>query len=110
MAMIVGSVSVASDGTETKSGMAEAIYDALKVSTAAQIAPIPLQTGPEGAAVLQGLAATATGIAALVTYIQDNAQLRVFGSDAGLQKTPNPNDPNTPTLAPGTSQTFGEIL
>lgn len=79
--MAAGSVSVADDGTETKSGMAEAIYDAMK-----------LMAGDNGGDIAntdlrKGLTAMSNRLAdALVTYITTNAQTVITTSDGQLQQ------------------------
>lgn len=103
MALTAGSVTIAADGTETKSGAAQTYYDLIK----AQMAPL-LPGGAEpadGAAkapIRKAWAALANVLASgLVTELTTNAKARVGGAVAGLQKTPNPNNPNTATVAHG---------
>lgn len=128
MTMSVGTVSVTSvdssgDPVRTGSGAAVALFDAISV---AKLAANPLPALPVlGATTFpwsvdhpvsatdvdaakagrlvfyKDIAATATGIAAFVTYITSNAVINVAGfvtahvTSQRLGKTPNPNDPAT---------------
>ena len=107
MAMIAGSVTVDDDGNVVKSGAAEAVYDVLVADAALDFAPDPLPSGPDGAKILKGLARMANTIAALIPYIQANAQLKVFATDSGLQKS---TSVGVLTAQPDADATFGAIL
>lgn len=109
MAMTTGSVVVANNGSEVKSGAAEAIYDVLVVQAAADFAPDPLPSGPDGAKIRQGLAKLANAVAAIVPYIQANAELTVSTdvSDAGMQRS---TSIGTDTAAPGTAFQGGGVI
>lgn len=107
MAMTAGTVSIAADGAETKSGMAEAVYDALKTETEATTGT-PIPDGADGAAIKGGLALIANAVATGVTgYIQSNAQLKVFAADSGLQKS---TAVGVLTAQPDADATFGAVL
>lgn len=104
MAMTVGSVSInASTAAETKSGAAEAVYDALKATTptASDATEVKLR-----AASRQALADIANASAALITYIIANAEAVIETGDSGLQRTPNPNNADTATQGPATEKSL----
>lgn len=107
MGMSAGTVTVSDDGSVTKSGMAEAIYDALLVreqQNAVQFG-VEIPSGSDGAKAKKAIGQMATAIAgALVNYMQANAKAVITTSTAGLQRTPNPNNANTATVAPATQQ------
>lgn len=125
MAMTRGTVTVGDDEAASGSGFALDLYNEIfAVETAAN--PLPGLTPPDDwplqaqdwvdkvkpirLRILRGWAREAVRHSLLVTYLQANAQLQVKTGDAGLQRTPNPNDPNTPTVAPASNQTFGALL
>ena len=93
MAMTPGSVSIAADGTETKSGIAEGYYDA------AFNQPVP--TDP---AIIvparKTWAKAANRAASIIQYIIDNGQAKIATTDSALQRTPNPNHADTATQGP----------
>lgn len=100
MAMTAGTVTVADSGSETKSGMAEAIYDALLT--------IPQDPNLGGGAPISDVkgkraqAALANAIAAaLVPYITANAQAKITTSNPALQRDPSSS---TNTLAPSSDK------
>ncbi len=65
--MSTGSVSVAADGTVTKSGIAETLYDAGVAVLAAKSPAITLPSGPNGVATKTGLADLANTVAPAIT-------------------------------------------
>lgn len=95
MAMTAGTVTIAANGTPTKSGMAEAIYDAFESSMpAAQFADAASKTI---------WANMSTAIAsAVVTYLAANAEAVITTSTAALQQTTAEGD----TLAPSAERTL----
>ncbi len=104
MTLLAGSVSVADDGTVTKSGAAGRLFDLLQVDAAVafavfgQVPPV----GPDSVASGRGQARLATTIAGwLVTEMTAHAVVRIPAALGGLQLTPTPNDPGTPTVASG---------
>lgn len=97
--MIAGTVTVADDGTVTKSGAAEAYYDAL-VLALADLHGFTAPAGTAGVPYKRGLAASARATAALITYVLVNGHAKVATTDAALQRTPNPNTPDTDTQGP----------
>ncbi len=106
MAMTAGSVVIAPDGSETKSGMAEAIYDAFITNYAADTG-VPLPGTPEAVVpIKRAYAALATRVASgVVDYIAANAKAQIRGGlTGGLQNTPSPNNPATPTDPPAGDQ------
>lgn len=87
MAMTAGSVSVAPDGGVTKSGLAEAIFDAF-INNFEDDTDCQIPAGPEGVPIKKGYAIMASRLAtALVIYITTNATANVSGSVSGLQKS-----------------------
>jgi hypothetical protein len=105
--MTAGSVTVAGDGQVTKTDMAEALYDALILGLGDTVPPSSLPSGPAGVPAKRGLASTSTRLAAaIVAYLQANAVASIGAAVGGLQKTPDPNDPNVATAAPGADKTL----
>ena len=124
MAMIAGDdVVIADDETVSAgTGMKRAIYDADAASLAPTLPAAPV-LGSTAAPwrgekpvsaddvasvktarvkILREAARRANAYGeALVTYVQANATAKVGAAVGGLQKTPNPNDPNKATAAPG---------
>jgi hypothetical protein len=102
MAMTVGSVSIADDGTETKSGFAGAYYDNLKALWTTKMLTFgPIPTDPVIVVpALRSMAEAATSQAFIITYILANAKAEITTGDGGLQRTPNPNNADTATQAP----------
>ena len=104
MTMIAGSVSIADDGTETTSGMAASIYGALKTQQIADLllyGQAPL-TGTAAVTAKRGMASASNAVASGVTsYLLANATAKVGSGIGSLQKTPNPNNPATLTVASG---------
>lgn len=102
MAMTIGSVSVAADGTVTKTHFAEAIYDAY-VSVVGAL-PGDEQGVPHKEALARQSNALAT---AILTYFQANAEVRVGVGDSGLQRS---TAIGNPTNAPAAPVDFGAII
>ena len=65
--MLPGSVTVTAAGTVTKSGLAEAIYDARVASLATIKPPAIIPSGPAGYAIKNGLAADANALSSAMT-------------------------------------------
>lgn len=106
---ILGTISVAVDGTVTKSGECEHLYDLLYAAAESAMADSfpgqSLPEGPESVALKRGIALQATALATYIrTLLLSRATATITFSTSGLQRTPNPNNPNTPTLAPATDQ------
>jgi hypothetical protein len=94
MALEAGSCTIAPDKTVSGTGLARAIAE--------NYLPVFGSIGLPTAS-LDKLAQFCNGLAtAIVDHIVANAEITVTVTtlDAGLQRTPNPNDPNTPTLGP----------
>lgn len=108
MAMTAGTVSIGAGGSETKSGLAGEIYDAIVAQTIAISGPEAISGTPdELKRRREGLAAIANGVAsAIVTHITTNARAVVNTSDSGLQRTPNPNNADTNTAGPSAKKTL----
>jgi hypothetical protein len=105
MAMTSGTVTISSSGVATKSGMAGALYDAILASEQAKAITngVTFPSGAAGVPALRAVASLANAQAsALVTYMQANAKaiIPTDAGGAGLQRTPDPNNPSTATLAP----------
>ncbi len=99
MSLNSGSVSIAADGTETKSGGAERVYDILKAGLSALG---PTVTGDAMVAQRKAWAVIANAVSqGLILEFTTNGKARVGGAVAGLQKTPTPNDPGVATVAHG---------
>lgn len=94
MPLEAGSCTIANNGTVSGTGLAKAMADALMTA--------PPSGGGSNKSLEQWTNLLA---AAIVDHLVSNAQITVTVSpaDAGLQRTPNPNDPNTPTLGPATA-------
>lgn len=99
MALTVGSVAVDDDGNVTGSGLSRTICDALVLGVDAEV------LAPLGDAIAPLATALAT---AIVDEITTNAVVTVTieTSDSGLQRTPNPNNADTPTQGPATQKTL----
>ena len=92
MPLTPGTCAIAENGTVTGTGLAKAMADALMASSSAA-----------GKGANAGLQAWTNALAvAIVDHLVANAAITVTvaPTDAGLQRTPNPNDPATPTLGP----------
>lgn len=103
MAMTAGSVSIAADGTETKSGAASDLYDLLKAQTTTDLLEFgqAFPTGSDSVTIKKALAKQSNLMATwMVTYLTTNAQAKITTAQSGLQRTPNPNNPDTNTQAP----------
>lgn len=103
MALTLGSVSIADDGTVTKSGMCGSLYDQFAAAVPAPGIP----AGSAGVAIKRGLSTQAVAIATWIhSELTTNARARVAPQgdpdvNDGLQRTPNPNTADTATVAPG---------
>lgn len=129
MSMIAGSVTIAADQAETKSGLAGVVYDQLKVEHAddlaaveqpfddalAQLPPVHIEQmllqGKADAvlAFLRGLAKTANAVGKTVGYIQSNAVVSLSGVQAtvatstSVGRLPLSTTPGSPIDGPGTA-------
>jgi hypothetical protein len=91
--LTIGSIEVDSNGNATGTGLAFAIFEA----TLSAVPPAAK------ALIAGGMASFCEGLAtAIIEHIQAHAEVTVTVSaaDAGLQRTPDPNNPNTATQAP----------
>lgn len=111
MAMTAGTVTIAANGTESaNSGLSGAIYDKLKATAQGKylLAGESFPSGSKAVPILSGLADLANDLGeAIVDYVTTNAEAVITTGDAGLQRTPNPNNANTATVAPSTEKTLG---
>lgn len=98
--MLAGSVEVATDGTVTKSGAAGEAYDSIVASLAAGVPPFTLPNSTAGTAIKRQIAAQANAIATAVAHVLANGHAKIATTDAALQRTPNPNDPDAATQGP----------
>jgi hypothetical protein len=99
----LGNVTVASNGQVTKSGECEVVYDLLyaDAEAAAADAGAALPTGPASVAFKKGLARMAKTFATYVHgALTSRAQAKIATTDSALQRTPNPNSPDTATQGP----------
>lgn len=124
MALVGGSVTVNNDQSYSGSGLALAIFEARRAWLIANVFP---DWDPNGSppsdvytpatwaatanatrlAMLHGAADFANLLAPpIVDHIKANAEVTVTvsTSDGGLQRTPDPNDPNTNTQAPSANK------
>jgi microcystin-dependent protein len=87
--MSTGSVTIAADGTVTKSGLAGTIYDAAVAVLAAKVPAVAIPTGPNGVPIKTGIAdvcnTVAPGVSAVVVPL---------GSTVGWPLNTNPSDTN----------------
>jgi hypothetical protein len=101
MALSLGTLAVDAAGNVTGTGAARNLFD-LRLAAIATVLPggvIP--TGPDGTKLKEGVALFATADAQwMIAEIQANAQAVIDVTSAGLQRTPNPNNALTATLAP----------
>ncbi len=100
MALTIGSVTVNADGTHSGSGLTLAIFDGY-VLPPANFSRCSLATKVEAKTTL---AARAQQLAtSIVNHLIANGEVTVTiaAADAGLQKTPNPNNADTATQGPG---------
>lgn len=89
MAMTRGTVTVAADGTVTKSGFAGALYDEAwtEYTTALVNANQPIPTDPIVLASVRRSLASAAKVGSLViAYIQANGQATITTAQSGLQR------------------------
>lgn len=105
MALILGSVLVNPDASVAGEGLAFALFSVRKIRFDASMAGVDPSVYPvaQKVAFYQAMADAATDEAdALITHVTENAEIvcTVGTSLAGLQRTPNPNNPNTATVAP----------
>lgn len=92
MAMLAGSVVIDEDGSETKSGFAQTIYDQF-ISTYTSATGQVMPSGAEAVAVKRNLAWLAnTFSTSTVTYLAANAQAKIGLGVAGLQRSTDPGD------------------
>lgn len=112
MAMTAGAVVVGANGNVTKSGMAEALYDARLSASLALITEYG-GVAPSGESLQRmkkGIAAAATADAgAMVAYLVANAKATILATDQALQRTPNPNNPATDTVGPAATRYIGIV-
>jgi hypothetical protein len=103
MALNAGSVSIASDGTASGTGLAREIYD----DYLPKVAGVP--AGAQGAAAKHQLADLCNSFASkTIAHIVANAEVTttIAAGDAALQRTPNPNNANTDTQGPSGTKTL----
>jgi len=112
MAMTVGAVSVAFDGSVTKSGYAGEYFDDLVAQYEAAIVALgqPIPTDPAIVVpTYQSIAIAANQAATALQYVIDHGTAKIATTATGLQQTPNPNNPATDTTGP-TADKFLPIL
>jgi len=116
MALQIGTVTVDQDANASGGGLTRAMYDHVVADN--DYSQIPLQdTDGEGQTIyprqdaLQSLANFLHSLSSgLVEYVTANAEVtvKIDPADAGLQQTPDPNDPATPTDGPGAEKTLAQ--
>lgn len=102
MALTLGSVSVADNGIVTKSGCTGRLYDELAALAGAEL-PGGIPAGSDGVPIKRAQAKLATTLAQwFYTEITTIITAKIPAGDPGasLQRTPNPNDPDTDTKGP----------
>lgn len=109
MPLTLGSVSVAADGTVTKSGECGALYDILEATALDLLHDFdPSLSFPTGADDMKRRRAQARQATAMATYIHGlltaRATAKIAAGTSGLQVTPNPNDPDTNCEGPFTDK------
>lgn len=113
MALSAGTVSVNNSGVASGSGLAKAMYDGWKNVLNDHYDDMGEDLPNSQIPYLKFRAKEFTGIAAaIVNHIKNNAEVTVTitPSDAGLQRTPDPNDPNVDTQGPSDDvELTGEI-
>lgn len=119
--LAAGSVTVDPAGVITGTGLAKALYDAM---VAINIDPFAGSLDPASiVSAKQGLANGFCNPVALATipYLVTNTEVGttidlgavastpvvIFATDSGLQRTPNPNTPDTATQGPAANQALG---
>lgn len=104
MAMTAGTVTIDGSGNPSGTGMAREIFDVFVATVDfGSLSGSALQAAKQRVADLCN--ALAGGI---VGHIVANAEVavRITGSDSGLQRTPNPNNPDTDTQGPSSPKTL----
>lgn len=107
MALTLGSVTVATNGSVTKSGECGTLYDLLyaDAATAASEAGCTLPTGAASVGINRNLARLATTMA---TYchglLTSRAKVKVSTTDSGLQLMPAVTTENTECKAPASDK------
>ncbi len=99
MALSAGTVSVDEEGNVSGSGLALAIFNG----------GLGALDEDKREAVAEAMAPFCQGVAeAIVTHITENAEVTVSiqVTDTGLQRTPNPNNPDTDTQGPSGVKTL----
>lgn len=103
----LGSISIAADGSVTKSGECEVVWDLLEadaVAAAAEFSAV-LPTGPESVKRKKAQARQATTLATYVrTILTSRAQAEITTGASGLQRMPASTAEDTDTKAPGASK------
>jgi hypothetical protein len=102
MALIAGSISMDTHGVVTGSGFAKLLWDDYSAK------PTFIENANPRAFFVDLINSFAT----VVAYVAANAEVTVeiTPTDAGLQRTPSPNDASTATLGPSATKTLaGEL-
>lgn len=100
MALTLGSVTIAADGTPSGSGMALRIYQKRAAATASTMPGGVLPSGAAGAKIKQGIALFANADAeAFYEELTLNAQAKIAAGTGGLQRQDDPmQDTTGPTV------------
>lgn len=105
--LALGSISIAADGTVTKSGECEVVWDLLEADAVTSVAEFgkALPTGPKSVPRKKAQARLATTIATYVrTLITARAQAEIRTSASGLQRMPASTAEDTDTKAPAAAK------
>lgn len=105
--LALGSISIAANGTVTKSGECEVVWDLLEADAVAATAEFGavLPTGPMSVRRKKAQARQATMLATYVrTILTVRAQAEITSSASGLQRMPASTVEDTNTKAPLTSK------
>lgn len=105
--LALGSVTVAADGTVTKSGECEIVYDLLYATVTATAADlgVALPTGPDSVAAKRAIGRQATVLATYVyNALTTRATAKIATTSTGLQRMPASTAENTDCKAPGTDK------
>lgn len=98
MALTIGEVTVDEDGDATGSGLAFAIFEGVLQAAGED----------EKKAVAASMKPFCEGLAeAIIDHFKNNGEIKVVvtTADGALQRTPDPNNPNTDTQGPSADRT-----
>lgn len=101
---VLGAITIAADGTVTKSGECEVLWDLFEAAAATAVARYPGGYLPTGPSSVPRKVAQAAQVTVMATYIRTlltvRAKATITRSTDALQVTPTPNDAGADTDAP----------